>query len=177
MHFIITNPTPNINSKHAINTLLYHWITKFGPLQYLVTDRGTEYINPEMVHLCSLIHIKHSPRTPYSPWSNGLVENQNCNLGPLLHLFLLDPPNNWSIHTQMYACAHNATPLSTLKLSLHQIVFHIHPRIHLCFDLNLTPNSQQNCTSTLPAHSLYQSTDLNPFISTLLSKPISIWTS
>ena len=32
-HFIITNPTPNINSKHAIYTLLYHWITKFGPFK------------------------------------------------------------------------------------------------------------------------------------------------
>ena len=51
-HFIITNPSPNINCKHAIHTLLYHWITKFGPPQYLVTDRGTECINQDMAHLC-----------------------------------------------------------------------------------------------------------------------------
>ena len=90
-HFIITNPTSNIKSKHATNTLLYHWITKFGPPQYLVTDRGTEYKNQYMTHLCSL-HIKHSPRTPFSPWTNGLVENQKRNIGTHLRLFLLDPP-------------------------------------------------------------------------------------
>ena len=72
--FIITNPTPNPNSKHAIHTVLYHWITKFGPPQYLVTDRGTEYINQDMAYLCSLFHIKHSPRTLYSPKPMGSLK-------------------------------------------------------------------------------------------------------
>ena len=79
----------------------------------------------------------------------------------------------------MYAYAHNTTPLSTSKLSPYKIVFHTHPRIPISFDLNLTRDSDQKCTSsycsTLPAHSHYQSTDLNSFFSTLLSKPISIW--
>ena len=96
-HFIITNPTRNVTSKHAINTLLYHWITNFGPAQYLLTDRGTEYINQDIAHLRSLFHIKHSPHSPSSPWTNGLVENQNRNFGTHLRLFLLDLPNNWSI--------------------------------------------------------------------------------
>ena len=43
-HFVVTNPAPYITSKYAIETLLHHWITKFGPAQYLVTDRGTEYV-------------------------------------------------------------------------------------------------------------------------------------
>ena len=58
-HFVVTNPAPNITSKYAIQTLLHHWITKFGPPQYLVTDRGTEYINQDMAHLCSLFHFNH----------------------------------------------------------------------------------------------------------------------
>ena len=86
-HFVVTNPAPHITSKYAIQTLLHHWITKFGPPQYLVTDRGTEYINQDMAHLCSLFHINHSPRTPYSPWTNGLVEVQNRNLGTHLRIF------------------------------------------------------------------------------------------
>ena len=147
-HLIITNPIPTNNSKDAINTILYHWITKFGPPQYLVTDRGTAYINQDMAHLCALFHIKHSPRTPSPPWTNGLVENQNRNLGTRLRSFLLDPPNNWSIQTQMYAYAHNTTSPSILKLSPYQIVFHTHPRIPLSFDLNLTRESEQKCTSS-----------------------------
>ena len=55
-----SNPTPNINSKHAIHTFFYHWITKFGPPQNLVTDRGTEYIYQDMAHLCSIFHNKNT---------------------------------------------------------------------------------------------------------------------
>ena len=147
-HFIVTNPAPHITSKYAIQTLLHHWITKFGPPQYLVTDRGTEYINQDMAHLCSLFHINHSPRTPYSPWTNGLVEVQNRNLGTHLRIFLQNPPTNWSFQTQMYAYAHNTTPLSQLKLSPYQIVFHTHPRIPLTFSLNLPRNASKNCIAT-----------------------------
>ena len=71
-----------------------------------------------MAHLCSLFHINHSPRTPYSPWTNGLVEVQNRNLETHLRIFLQNPPTNWSFQTQMYAYAHNTTPLSQLILPL-----------------------------------------------------------
>ena len=47
-HFVVTNPAPHISSKLALQTFLHHWITKFGPPQYLVTDRGTEYINQDI---------------------------------------------------------------------------------------------------------------------------------
>ena len=178
-HFVVTNPAPNITSKYAIQTLLHHWITKFGPPQYLVTDRGTEYINQDMAHLCSLFHISHSPRTPYSPWTNGLVEVQNRNLGTHLRIFLQNPPTNWSFQTQMYAYAHNTTPLSQLKLSPYQIVFHTHPRIPLTFSLNISRDTLKNCTATycesLSPHSHYSLQDLNPFFHSLIDKPISPW--
>ena len=37
-HFVVTNPTPQIFSKYAIQKLLHHWLTKFVPPQYRVTD-------------------------------------------------------------------------------------------------------------------------------------------
>ena len=30
-----------------------------------------------MAQYCALMGIRHSPRTPFSPWKNGLVEEQN----------------------------------------------------------------------------------------------------
>ena len=41
-HFVVTNPAPNITSKYAIQTLLHHWITSFGPLS---TWLQTEVLN------------------------------------------------------------------------------------------------------------------------------------
>ena len=60
-----------------------------------------------MGHLCTLMGIRHSPRTAYSPWTNGLVEVQNRNFGTHLRMFLHDTPKDWAFQVHMYAYAHN----------------------------------------------------------------------
>ena len=178
-HFVVTVPIKSNNAKTAIKTLLHHWIIKFGPPKYLVTDRGSEYVNKEMAQLCTLMLIRHSPRTYYSPWTNGLVEVQNRNLGTHLQLFLHDTPKGWAFQVHMYAYAHNSQPLSELNISPHEIVFHTRPRIPLTFDLNFNRETSKACISrycSQPSeHSHYDKSDLNPFFYRTLSKPIPQW--
>ena len=166
-YFVVTVPIKSNNAKTAIKTLLHHWIFKFGPPIYLVTDRGSEYVNKEMAHLCTLMGICHSTRTAYSPWTNGLVEVQNRNLGTHLRMFLHDTPKDWAFQVHMYAYAHNSQPLSQLNISPHEIVFHTRPRIPLTFDLNVNRDTSKTCISRycsqLPEHSHYHKSDLNPF--------------
>ena len=121
-------------TKTVIKTLLHHCSIKFGPPIYLVTDRGSEYINKEMAHLCTLMGIRHSPRKAYSPCTKGLVEVQNRNLGTHLRMFLHDTPKDWAFQVHMYAYAHNSQTLSELNISPREIVFHTRPRIPLTFD-------------------------------------------
>ena len=47
-HFVVTVPVKQNNAKNAVNSLLHHWITQFGPPVCLVTDRGSEDINSEL---------------------------------------------------------------------------------------------------------------------------------
>ena len=91
-HFVVTVPFKSDNAKTAVRILLQHWIVKFGPPIYLVTDRGSGYISTDMAHRCTLMGSRHYPRTPYSPWTNGLVEVQNINLGTHLRMFLRNTP-------------------------------------------------------------------------------------
>ena len=65
-HFVDTVPIKANNAKTAIKTRSHHWIIKFGPPKFLVTDRGSEYVNKVMATLCTLMGIRHSPRTAYS---------------------------------------------------------------------------------------------------------------
>ena len=44
-HFVVTVPIKSNNAKTAIKTVLHHWIIIFGPLIYLVTEFGSEYVN------------------------------------------------------------------------------------------------------------------------------------
>ena len=178
-HFVVTVPIKAINAKTAIKTRLHLWIIKFGPPIYLVSDRGSEYVNKEMVHLCTLMVIRHSPRTAYSPWTNGLVEVQNRNLETHLRMFLQNTPKDWAFQVHMYAYAHNSEPLSGLNIFPHEIVFHTQPRIPLTFDLNLNRNTSKlwisKYCSQLPEHSHYNTTGINPFFYKTLSKPIPLW--
>ena len=121
--------------------------------------------------------IRQSPRTPYAPWTNGLVENQNRNLGTHLRVFLHNTPEKWSTQVHMYAYAHNSQPLSELNLSPYEI--ENTPRIPINFELNLQRDTCRNCTShycqELPLHTHYDKSNLNPFFHTNLSKPIPQW--
>ena len=126
--FAVTVPVKQNNAQNAVDSLLHHWITKFGSPIYLVTDRGSEYINSEFANLCTTMGMRHSPRVPYALWTNGSVENQNKNLGTHLRFFLHNTPENWSTQVHMYAYAHNSQPLSELNLSPYEIVFQTIPR-------------------------------------------------
>ena len=87
-HFVVTVPIKQNNAQNAVNSFLHHWITKIGLPVYLVTDRGSEYINSELANFCTTMGIWHSPRTPYAQWTNGLIENQKKILGFHFRLFL-----------------------------------------------------------------------------------------
>ena len=78
-HFVVTVSIKSNMPKLLKKTVLHHWIIKFGPPKNLVTDRGSEHLNKQIAHLCTLMGIRHSPRTAYSPWTNGVVEVQNRN--------------------------------------------------------------------------------------------------
>ena len=45
---IATVPYKSNTAKTALKVALDHWIIKFGPQIYLVTDRGSEYTNNDM---------------------------------------------------------------------------------------------------------------------------------
>ena len=123
--------------------------------------------------------IRHFPRTAYSPWTNGLVEVQNTNLGTHLRMFLHNTPQDLAFQVDMYAYAHNSQPISELNVSPYEIVFHTRLSIPLTFDLNLNRNSSKPCfsqfCSQLPQHSHCDKTDLNPFFYKTLSKRLPQW--
>ena len=107
--FIITNPTYNIDSRLRPSSKFSH---RSWPRIHKSRNAST----------LILFYIHRSPRTLCSSWTNGLVENQNWNLGTHLRLFLQDPPNKWSTQTQMYTNGHNTNSIAnckTLSLSNH----------------------------------------------------------
>ena len=87
-HYVVLHSSPKNDATHALTVLFDHWIFKFGIPDNLVTDNGNEYINGEITHLCRTYNLQFKPRTPYAPWSNGLVENSNRLLNTFLRTVL-----------------------------------------------------------------------------------------
>ena len=104
-----------------MKTLLNHWIVKCGPPICLVTDRGSEYINTDMAHLCTLMGIRHSPCCPLT---NGLVEVQNKNLRyKYSDVFTKFPQVLGTPGSYVRFCTQCTTPL-WINGSPHELVFH-----------------------------------------------------
>ena len=48
-HYAALNPVPLCNAYYAYTSLSEHWIAKFGLPEILLTDKGTEIINNEIL--------------------------------------------------------------------------------------------------------------------------------
>ena len=68
-----------------------------------------------MGHFCTLNGIRHSLRTPYSPWNSSLIIVQNKNIVTHLRMCLQNTPKD-------LAYAYKSQPLSAVIVSPHEIV-------------------------------------------------------
>ena len=76
-HYVALNPVPHCNTYYSNTSLYKHWIAMFGLPKILVTDKGYEYINIEIITLCHLHTMKRKPRKSHAPWTNSLVDGMN----------------------------------------------------------------------------------------------------
>ena len=82
---------PPTNSQYYLTTGLLN-----GIQDILVTDNGKEYINGEFTHFCRTYNVQFKSRTPYIPWSNGLVEISNRQLNTFLCTVSHSQYDTWS---------------------------------------------------------------------------------
>ena len=104
IHFVVLHPSPKNDAHNALNVLFDHWITKFGIPDILVTDNGNEYISGDFAHFCRTYNVQFKPRTPYAPWSNGLVEDSNRQLNTFLRTVLESQYDTWSQKVKISIC-------------------------------------------------------------------------
>ena len=176
-HFVVTVPIKSNNAKTAIKTLLHHWIIKFGPPIYLVTDRGSEYVKKKW-H--TFVHL----------WEFVILLDQLTLLGQMAlskyKTEILVPIHDSSYMTHV-KIGHSKS-ICTLMHIIHNhfqnsifllMKLFLSPRIPLNFDLNFNRDTSKTCISRfcsqLPEHSHYDKSDLNPFFYRTLSKPIPQW--
>ena len=147
-HYVLLHPSPKNDAAHALTVLFDHWIVKFGIPDILLTDKGNEYINGEFSHFCRIYNVQFKPRTPYAPWSNGLVENGNRQLNTFLPKVLDSQYDTWSQKVKVFPFAFNSQVRTNKNLSPYELVFGQKPRKTIMFNLSSTTDSLGNCNPT-----------------------------
>ena len=144
-HYIVLHSLPKHDATNALKVLFDHWIDKFGIPDFLVTDNGNKYINGEITHFCRTYNVQFKPRTPYAPWSNGLVENSNSQLNTFLRTVLDSQYDTWSHKVKIFPFAFNSQVRTNINLSPYELVFDQKPKKPIMFNLSSTTDSLGNC--------------------------------
>ena len=144
-HYVVIHPSPKNDATNALTVLFDHWIVKFRIQDILVTDNGIEYLNGEFTHVCRTYKVQFKPRTPYVPWSNGLVENSNRQLNTFLRTVLDSQYDTWSDKVKVFPFAFNSQVRTNMNLSPYELAFGQKPKKPIMFNLSSTTDILGNC--------------------------------
>jgi len=92
--YIQAMPTKDCSSKTAIEYLLaYIYIYRFGIPNYIVSDRGSHFLNKDFMHTCTNLDIQLKYLSGFNPQANGTVENV-VMLFVFSYVYVVDTINN-----------------------------------------------------------------------------------
>ena len=150
-HYIAPNPVTHCTAYYAYTTLYEHWIANFGLPENFVTDKGTEFINNEIITLCHLYNIKQKTRTSHTAWTNGLVEGMNRSLQKYLRCIVYGNDTRYtqsSTDEKLFPLSQNSQITKTLGLSSYEMIFNQKPQKQMTFTANSSKNAQGYCQPT-----------------------------
>ena len=119
-------------------------------------DRGTAFINTELINWTKALGITLRPRTAQSPWTNSKIGTQNQHIARYWRNFLNDAGNNWSSQVPQFAFAHTISVNYATGKTPYEIGFGTKLQIPMSWKLGLHRNEHKICCSEfckdLPSH-------------------------
>ena len=107
--YVLAYVTPNQTAKTVAKFLYGGYISIFGALARLLSDRGTSITSSIIQELCEVLGIQRLWTMPYHPQTNGLVERLHQTIMHMIGKLGEDKKANWPSHLAEIAHAYNAT--------------------------------------------------------------------
>jgi hypothetical protein len=92
-------------AKKLLKVMLEH-----GPMNRLVSDRGSQFMSKVFTAIADAAGIKHAPSTSYHPQTNGLTERFNHTLCVMLSMYVHDNQKDWDLFLPFVQHAYRDTP-------------------------------------------------------------------
>ena len=99
------------------------YISIFGALARLLSDRGTSFTSSIIQELCEILGIQQLWHMPYHPQTNGLVERSHQTIMHMIGKLGEDKKANWPSQLAEIAHAYNATRSAVTGYSPHYLMF------------------------------------------------------
>ena len=131
--YVLAYVTPNQTVKTIAKFLYGGYISIFGALARLLSDRGTSFTSSIIQELCEILGIQQLWTTPYHPQTNGLVERLHQTIMHMIGKLGEDIKADWPSHLAEIAHAYNATQSAVTGYSPHYLMFGQQPRLLVDF--------------------------------------------
>ena len=109
MKHVLVYMTPDQTAKTVAKFLYGGYISVFGALARLLSDRGASFTSNIIEELCMILGIKQLQAMPYHPQTNGLVERLHQMIMHMIGKLGEDKKADWPSHLAEIVHTYNAT--------------------------------------------------------------------
>ena len=121
---------PNHEAETIARKLINEWISRYGVMQYLHTDKGREFESKIFQTMTDTLGVCKTITTPYHPQSDGLVEQCNRTLKDMLSKIINQNQKDWDLWIPHVLMAYRpAVHASTGITTPHRLLFGREARI------------------------------------------------
>ena len=130
---VLAYVTPDQTVKTIAKFLYGGYISIFGALARLLSERGTSFTNSIIEELCKILGIQRLWTMPYHPQTNRLVERSHQMNMHMIGKLGEDKKADWPSHLAEIVHAYNATRSTVTGYSPHYLMFGQWPRLPVDF--------------------------------------------
>ena len=131
--YVLAFVTPDQTAKTIAKFLYGGYISIFGALARLLSDKGTSFTSSIIQELCEILGIQRLQTMPYHSQTNGLVERSHQMIMHMIGKLGEDKKANWPSHLAEIVHAYNATQSAVTGYSPHNLMFGRRPRLPVNF--------------------------------------------
>ena len=120
---VLAYVTPDQTVKTIAKFLYGGYISIFGALARLLSDRGTSFTSSIIEELCKILGVKQLQTMPYHPQMNGLVERLHQTIMHMIGKLGEDKKGSWPSYLAEIVHTYNVTQSTVTGYSPHYLMF------------------------------------------------------
>ena len=131
-------PMRSANAREVAEITFNEIITRFGCIESLHSDRGTNFLSKVVKNLCAMFKIKRTMTSSFNPMANSQVERANSWIAQNIRAYISNNHDNWPKLLRPACMAYNSTVNATTNLTPYFCLFGREPNNYLDTALSFT---------------------------------------